>query len=414
MPQHPRWHTQLASLPISTLLCTLACASPQPSPTAMHASSPGGPPTSSPVPPAPTQPARPSTAAGAAPIHGKPAPTAVASATSDSGLSRPAPIPAPSTAQHRDEPARSNASDCDTDELFRLEETPKPLLEFSVHGYLARKLRISREFPDGTREHCITVAWPAGGRNHSGKKCSTYKHIDGAWLRAIENTLARVPWSHATLVERVIIDNHPSEHGVAPFDRHLDTDGRDGHSIWLSEHLFRAPNHWANGNYGTYWGYHCSVNGVAFDNAPAEHPWFSPILLHELGHLVMYSLVNASLPELDASNPPPCAITCAERGDCAQLTPAERERGCISAYCRPFRYAVSTENWAEQYRLYYQSAVSRDVLGRANASCLEVLRQHDVDSSNPTLPPWERGLADIPTFERTRWNSCGKKACKAW
>jgi hypothetical protein len=50
---------------------------------------------------------------------------------------------------------------------------------------------------------------------------------------------------------------------------------------------------WARGNYGSYWSYHVNEDERTIDGAGREHSLFSPVLLHELGHLVMYRLVNA-------------------------------------------------------------------------------------------------------------------------
>lgn len=109
-------------------------------------------------------------------------------------------------------------------------------------------------------------------------------------------------------------------------------------------------------------------------------------------------------------------------GSCSKLSKSQRELPCISPYCRPFKYMPSTENWAEQYRFFYQSSTTRDLLavaGLGAANCLQVLQSHDaptVDNSptDEALPPWRRGLPDIVNFHPSRWDSCGGRACKAW
>lgn len=283
---------------------------------------------------------------------------------------------------------------------------------FSIDGYIARSLRMTRGAGAAQRTHCISVAWPPGDRNSAGKPTRVAKHIDGAWFRAIENTLARLPWRHVEAVRRFVIDDRPTLHGVAPFDRQSADDARDGHTIWLHQHLFRDFNHWVRGNHGTYWGYHVNVDGVAFDGRAADHGFFSPVLLHEIGHTVMYNLVNAAE---EAARTPECAETCGDAPQgCAPLPPAAREQGCISPYCMPFDFPGSTENWAELYRFHYQSSTTRGLLGRARAACANVLAALDFDADDPALAPWDRGLPDIAGYRPSRWKSCGNRACKPW
>jgi hypothetical protein len=279
---------------------------------------------------------------------------------------------------------------------------------YSVHGYLARSLRITRTLGAQLRVHCITVAWPPGSTSNAGQPSSVAESIDLGWLRGIGNTLARVPWRHVLTLRRVVIDNRPTEHGIAAYDRASLLDARDGATIWLNEHLFRAPNHWADGNYGSYYAYHTDVDGQVFDDQPAEHALFSPVLLHELGHLVMYQLVNAPDDPLSA---PECARTCADTS-CRGLPAREREAGCMSPYCKPFQFPGSTENWAEQYRFYYQSAATRALLAANPASCGTVLDQKNELDGERFAPPWQRGLPDVPSFNPSRWESCAGKACK--
>ena len=281
---------------------------------------------------------------------------------------------------------------------------------FSVDGYAARTLRIERQALEGSLLHCVSVAWPQGNENNDGQPVQVAARVDSAWLGLLRNTLDRLPWQHVLLVRRIIIDNRPKEHGIAAFDRDDPGDARDGRTLWLHEHLFTAPNHWARGNYGSYWSYHLNQDGVSIDDARADHELFSPVLLHEVGHLVMYGVENAHLLGPAASSNVPCAVTCGDTSSCLSLSMAERERGCISPYCTPFRFESSTENWAEQYRLYYQSSVSRSLLLEAQSACLPVLQRQQ----GTTLDPWKRGLPDMAAYRRSRWDSCGQRECKAW
>ncbi len=227
--------------------------------------------------------------------------------------------------------------------------------------------------------------------------------IDDAWLRLIENTLARLPEAHAARVLRVVIDDRPTEHGIAPFDRGDPSDARDGRTLWLHHRLFTEKNHWAHGNFGSYWSYHVQRDGVTVDGSPRDHALYSPVLMHEIGHLVAYSLAK---PDAVGEVTPACARTCGDRGDCARLSPEERERGCVSPYCMPFKVAVGTENWAEQYRLFFQGPGARAALEAARAGCLPLLRELG----------GERALDGDGDggYRRSRWDSCGGRACKAY
>ncbi len=294
------------------------------------------------------------------------------------------------------------------DDVHVVTEAGGPKRHYSLHGYAARVLRLERpgSVPSA---HCILVAWPPGNENSEGQRVSVASRLRDSWLRLVENSLSRIPWHHVRLVRRLVIDNRPTEHGIAPFDRQAADDARDGRTIWLHEHLFSEPNHWARGNHGTYWSYHVSKDGVTAHEAPANHELFSPVLLHEIGHLVMYHLVNASSRGVEATAAPSCAHTCGETETCSALPPKERERNCISPYCMPFRFPASTENWAEQYRFYFQSSLTRELLSKADAKCLELLQEHDRES-----PPWLAGKPDIADFRPSRWQSCGNKPCKGW
>lgn len=124
----------------------------------------------------------------------------------------------------------------------------------------------------------------------------------------------------------------------------------------------------------------------------------------------MYWIENAHLRGPAAASNVACAVTCKDTGSCSTLSKHEQEQGCISPYCAPFRFEASTENWAEQYRLYYQSSVSRSLLAQAQSACLSVL-----EKQQGTMPdPWRRGLPDMGSYRRSRWDSCGQRECKPW
>ena len=301
---------------------------------------------------------------------------------------------------------------CSAPELVETLPLRDPPRSFSVAGYRMRHLDLHREIAGTERRHCLEVAWPPGARNSAGAPCHVADNIDEAWLRAIANTLARVPWSHVLLLERVVIDDRPVEHGIAPFDRDRTDDARDGHTLWLHEHVFRDPNHYARGNYGRYWSYHVNVDDTTIDGAPAEHDLFSPVLLHELGHLVMYHLVNVGRTGSETAAVPACATTCRDDGSCADRRPTEREQGCVSPYCGPIRLPGSSENWAEQYRFYYQSSVTREIVLKA-FGCAAQLTELD-QAGGAGNAPWERGLPDLLPFHPSRWSSCGERPCKGY
>lgn len=269
---------------------------------------------------------------------------------------------------------------------------------FSWDGYDAR-------FISRGASRCVAVMWP-GASATSPRAPEVAGAVDDAWLRLIENTLARLPAAHADRVLRVVIDDRPTEHGIAPFDRKDPTDARDGRTIWLHHRLFTEPNHWARGNFGTYWSYHVQRDGVIVDGGARDHDLFSPVLLHEIGHLVGYTLAK---PDVQGEATPACAVMCGDRGDCQRLAPSERERGCVSPYCMPFKVAMGTENWAEQYRLFFQGSKARETLEVAGAGCLATLRE----LTRGEEPPWARG-PDAEGYRRSRWESCGGRACKAY
>lgn len=299
---------------------------------------------------------------------------------------------------------------CDTDVTETLTEPEGPKKHFSLHGYVAKNRRLVRKLGAVERVHCLSVAWPPGAENTEGQPSTVAQTIRESWFRALENTLARVPWRHATVLHRVVIDNRPKGHGIAAFDRESPDDARNGHTMWLNEHLFRDPNHWIGGNYGKYWAYHTNQDGKTFAKAPADHDLFSPVLLHELGHLVMYNVVN---PKEEAAATPPCAVMCADAGNCRTLSPREREQNCISPYCKAFDFEAGTENFAEQYRFHYQSSKTRRLLNHAQAGCAALFAQLDVTDDEVFAAPWEQGLPESE-FRPSRWKSCGNTACKGY
>ena len=294
------------------------------------------------------------------------------------------------------------------DSLGQLAEPEGPRAKFSIHGYIARVLRLEREIEGEVHRHCISVSWPAGDLSSDGAPVSVATHVDDGWFRGIENTLARVPWHHVLPLLRIVIDNRPKEHGIAPFDHKAIDDARDGHTIWLHEQLFRDPNHWQRGNFGAYWSYHVDQPGKRLDDQPKDHALFSPVFLHELGHLVSYNVING---RADDPTVPRCAKMCGDRGGCDELEPAAKEAGCISPYCMPFTLETGTENWAEQYRFYYQSQKTRTLV-RGAGGCQRLLVAEDKKASPVHPAPWEVGLPDIPKFQKSVWESCDNRQCK--
>ena len=152
-------------------------------------------------------------------------------------------------------------------------------------------------------------------------------------------------------------------------------------------------------------------DGRTIDGAGPEHALYSPVLLHELGHLVMYGLVNARFSGPAAASTPACADSISKTAGRIPSTPAELEAGCISPYCRSFQFDARTENWAEQYRFYYQGSRARDALLRSGAACASLIQQIEPGSSSA---PWQRGLPDAGAVKKSRWLSCSGRACKAW
>lgn len=319
----------------------------------------------------------------------------------------PEPAPPAPTATESDAGAEPRAP-CPDLQDSPLPPAPVAQKQYSVLGYVGRTLRLGRE--GEPLEHCVVVAWPRGSKNSSGKASRVAERIDGAWFRLIENTLARIPWSHVRTVHRIVIDNQPMLHGLGAFDREDPEDGRDGHTIWLHEHLFVDPDHWVRANVGAYFSYHTQEPNQVVDGQPHDHELFSPVLLHEIGHIVMYNRVN---PKGEEAATPPCAASCGDdpKG-CRGLPKPEQERNCISPYCRPHGFPGSTENWAEQYRFYYQSSETRTLLSTAGSACLGVLAEHDRWPAEAR--GWPFALPDPDGFRPSRWDSCSGRSCKSW
>lgn len=338
-----------------------------------------------------------------------PAPTAtrLGAAGAEPELTRATPLPNTHGARTASPPPSRELS---LGPITVVHETPKRR-QFSVDGYFMRELEFGLGTTSEGARHRLLVQWPAGARNGDGARCAVASLIEESWYRALVNTLRRVPVEHARLLRRVVIDNRPREHGIAPHDRTDPEDGRDGHTIWLHEDVFRAPNHWARGNYGQYWSYHLDEDGRTLVGVAADHEWFSPVLIHELGHLVMYRVVNAAHHGPAATSAPACAEACGGAPSCRPPSAAAIEQGCATPYCHPFRFETRTENWAEQYRLFYQSSASRAALLESGATCLELLEQLDEPARTAA---WERGLPDRTSFVKSRWASCGERPCKAW
>ena len=322
------------------------------------------------------------------------APSAETSALAPSALVVP---PAASSA------AAPAAPRCDPS-VVKSGEEDEPGRVFAVAGYLRRGLSVAVE----GGAHCIEIMYPDGDSSWARRPCRTSEQIDEGWLRLVANTLARLPRAHATLVRRLVIDNRPTEHGIAPFNRKDAGDNRDGHTLWLHERLFEEPNHWAEGNHGRYWSYHTNVDGRVAQGSGPRHTLFSPVLLHETAHLVSYSLAGE---QQDREIIPACAVVCGG-GTCKALSPGEKERGCLSPYCMPFKNDVGTENFAEQYRLFFQSGATRTLLSRTEGSCFSLLDELTQRLGHGA--PWLGGLPDIPTYRRSIWKSCGERACKPY
>ncbi len=278
---------------------------------------------------------------------------------------------------------------------------------YGYDGYLFRRVAIRRTIEGVERVHCLRVYHPKE-RSAAGKPVRISEWIGAPWYRLIENTLARLPWHHLQVVQALVIDDRPILHGVASFSRgDPSKDARDGHTIWLNKRLFLEANGWGPGNYGKYWAYRVSRDGVRAHGQAPDHDLFSPVLVHEVGHLVNYTVVNGS-----AADPtcPPCAWMCGDHKNCADLEPVMREAYCVTSYCTGFGYASGTENFAEMYRWYYQGSETRELLQRHFGACFGV-----IDGVNGRwAAPWDVGLGEVGSYRKTQWESCGGRACRAW
>ncbi|MBI5536798.1 MAG: hypothetical protein HY898_29020 [Deltaproteobacteria bacterium] len=286
--------------------------------------------------------------------------------------------------------------------------------KFSYDGYALAQIEISREIDGLKRKYCVDVLWPKGEKNNDGKKTAVAKRIKPSWFRLIERTLVRIPWKHMQAIDRFVIDNRPMLHGVAPFHRGApDEDARDGRTIWLNEHLFTGVNHWVHGTYGSYWAYHLPIDAVAVDKLPPDHDLFSPVLLHEIGHIVNYVVVNGSPSDATC---PKCSEMCFDLKNCKTLTPAQREALCATAYCTGFGFESGTENWAEMYRWYYQGRYARAALAARFPACFAALEGDGKGQGYNAgrTAPWDEGLGEVIGYHKTRWDSCKGAACKPY
>ncbi len=283
---------------------------------------------------------------------------------------------------------------------------------YGYNGYAHASLPITRVIDKVERLHCLHVYWPKSDRNPDGKISHVAIRIEPAWFRLVERTLQPLPWRHLQEVYAIVIDNRPHLHGIAPFSRESPLeDARDGHTIWLHEHLFTAPNHWVVGTYGSYWAYHTQKDGIVVDNRSADHDLFSPILIHEIGHIINYNLVNGH-PSKPSS--PACAQMCGDHGSCGRITQKEREALCATAYCTATGFSSGTENWAEMYRWYFQGSETRGLLATWFPACFEVLSGRSVALVSQETAPWQLGLGEVTGYRKTRWMSCGDRSCKSF
>jgi hypothetical protein len=296
----------------------------------------------------------------------------------------------------------------------RVYRDPKgPNRKFSYDGYVVRQVEIVRTIDGESRRHCVDVYYPPGDKNSDGKRVAIAKKIAPAWFRLIERTMSRLPWRHLQSVERFVIDNRPLLHGVAPFHRGApDEDARDGHTIWLDEHLFTGVNHWVHGTYGHYWAYHLPVDNLSPDKLRPDHEMFSPVLLHEIGHIVNYNVVNGSPSDATC---PKCSEMCGDVQTCKQQTPEQREKPCATAYCTGFGHESGTENWAEMYRWYYSGPATRTLLQKHFPACFAVLEGSEAPGLNAgRAAPWDEGMAQVAGYRKTRWDSCKGAPCRAF
>ena len=286
--------------------------------------------------------------------------------------------------------------------------------KFGYDGYVFRRVAVQREIAGKVRLHCVRVYYPQGDKSAAGKTVRISQRIDAAWFRLIENTLTRLPWLHLQTVHAFVIDDRPILHGIASFSREdPKADARDGHTIWLNQRLFTRPNHWGPGNYGKYWAYHVQYDDTRVDGQRDDHDLFSPVLIHEIGHLVNYSIVNGSPADPTC---PRCAWMCGDHDNCKDLKQEEKEAYCVTSYCTGFGYSSGTENFAEMYRWFYQGSETRELLAKHFESCFDFLDdERDADGLNGGRgAPWELGLGEVVSYRKTLWDSCGGRACRAY
>lgn len=289
-----------------------------------------------------------------------------------------------------------------------------PDRKYGYDGYVFRRVAVHREIAGEPRLHCVRVYHPPGDKSAAGKVVRISHRIDGAWYRLIENTLARLPWLHLQTVHAFVIDDRPILHGIASFSREdPKADARDGHTIWLNQRLFTRPNHWGPGNYGKYWAYHVQYDGTRVDGQREDHDLYSPVLIHEIGHLVNYSVVNRSPGDPTC---PRCAWMCGDHENCEDLEQDQKEAYCATSYCTGFGYSSGTENFAEMYRWFYQGSETRALLEKHFEPCFDFLDdERDGEGLNGGWdPPWVRGLGEVVGYRKSLWDSCNGRACRPY
>lgn len=272
--------------------------------------------------------------------------------------------------------------------------------KFGYDGYLYRNIAIERTIGGVVRKHCVRVYFPPGGVTAEGKRVRIIDYITPAWYRLIANTLQRLPWLHLQVVKAMVLDDRPMLHGIASYSRrNAPKDARDGHTIWLNKRLFMEPNGLIAGNYGMYWAYRINEDGIAAKELGPEHDYFSPVLIHEIGHLVMYHRVNGSAWNATC---PACSKMCGDERNCDKLTQVQKEKYCVTPYCTGFGFSSGTENFAEMYRWYYQSEQTRGWLLEYYGECYQVLK----GMNGGLREPWKRGLGQVQGYRQSQWDSC--------
>ena len=304
-----------------------------------------------------------------------------------------------------------SAADCDDYRTsqwpHKSPDNPSTKRVFGYEGYLYQRVAVTRNIDGVERTHCVRIYFPPASRTAAGKTVRIIDYIKPSWFRVIENTMQRLPWLHLQLVKAIVIDDRPTLHGIASYSRRDPSkDARDGHTIWLNKRLFLEPNGFVTGNYGTYWAYRLSEDGQRASSLAPDHELFSPVLIHEIGHLVMYHRVNGKPWDVSC---PACSRMCGDHGNCADLSQYEREAYCVTPYCTGFGYSSGTENFAEMYRWYYQSELTRGWLSQHYGACHALFAR--MDGGLPA--PWQRGLSEVHGYRVSRWDSCRAKAPSA-